>query len=191
MAKSRFGWSGGKDNATENPDRRLLAAPEPLIADKNDLDPVLGTHAWTSLADILQADKSAGYGGALLVIDLDGQSSVLVAKIEAGQNEILPLLADALRRAIRISDIITHLEGYRFAVLLRGAPIDVAQSVANRVLESVRDTIFLFGARIAPLSVDVGGVLYEDELLDTSALLYSATENLDAAGASRSHSVIR
>lgn len=189
MAKSRFGWSGGKD--PENPDRRLSATPEPLSSVQADLDPVLGTHAWTSLAGILEADKSAGHGGALLVIDLDSQSSVLVAKIEADQNEIVTLLADAVRRAIRSSDLIAHLEGHRFAVLLRGAPNDVAQSVADRVHESVRNTVFLLGAGIAPLSVDVGGVLFEDEMLDTKALLHSATENLGMASASRSHSVIR
>ena len=189
MAKSRFGWSGGKD--PENPDRRLGAKPKPLSSSQAVLDPVLGTHAWTSLADIFEADKSAGHGGALLVIDLDSQSSVLVAKIEAGESDIVTLLADAVRRAIRSSDLIAHLEGYRFAVLLRGAPNDVAQSVADRVHESVRNTVFLFGAGIAPLSVDVGGVLFQDEMLDINALLHSATKNLDMANASQSHSVIR
>jgi GGDEF domain-containing protein len=188
MAKSRFGWSG--DKKPESPDRRLRATPGPLTSDQVHLDPVLGTYAWTSLADILEADKSAGYGGALLVVDLDSQSRALAARIGEERNEILPLLARSLGQAIRSSDIIAHLENCRFSVLLRGAPADVAQSVAERVLESVRNTVFMVSEGIAPLSVEVGGVLFDGMMPDAHALLHSATANLDLAGASHSHSVI-
>lgn len=189
MAKSRSGWFGGKD--PKNTDRRLRPTPGPLAPDRVHLDPILGTHAWTSLADILEADKSAGHGGALLVVDLDSQSGVFVAKIGEDRNEILRLLADALGQAIRNSDLIAHLENCRFAVLLRGAPADIAQSVAERVLESVRNTVFLVSEGIAPLSVELGGVLFDGTMLDAHALLHSATVNLDLARASQSHSVIR
>jgi GGDEF domain-containing protein len=188
MVKSRS--EGPEGTHPEDADRRVRATPEPLALDQAEVDPTLGTHAWTLLADTLEADKAAGYGGALLVIDLDRQSSALAARTGENRNEILPLLADALRRAVRSSDLMAHLEDFRFAVLLRGAPLEIAQSVAQRVLESVGNTVFWLSEGLAPLSVEVGGALFDKGTPGASTLLHSATANLQGAGASATRTLI-
>lgn len=185
MATDKSGWPEGDE--PKNEDRRVRSTPEPLNIDPADIDPALGTLAWTRFATILDAQKSSGQEGALLVVDLDQSSRSVVTMTDENRNEILPLLADALRRAIRSGDLVAHLDACRFVVLLRGAAQETAGTIAERIHESVANTVFLMSEGIAALSVDVGGAFFGPDRSIDGEILQVAIANLHTA----QHSAVR
>lgn len=166
------------EDAPRETERRAEPARASLNLNADDLDPVLGTLIWTRFARLVDIEKAGNGAGALLVVDLDAQSQTLATDIGERRDEILPLLVSALRQAVRQSDLITHIEDCRFAVLLLDAPQDVAASVASRILEAVESTIFFVQHAIAPLSVHVGGAVFGQSLSDEVDPLERATANL-------------
>lgn len=177
MVKSRFGWFA--DRWRKEKDRRARAAPDPLAIGADDLDPALGTLLWPRFTAMIDSEILAGSGGALLILDLDSQGRSAAVLVDRNRQEILPLLAQAIRQAVRSGDLIAHLDTCRFAVLLRGAPPEVADKVALRILESVDDTVFLIAEGLVRLSVGVGGVAFGSGTVDHRELLERAAENLE------------
>ena len=172
------------EDAPRERERRAEPARAPLNLNADDLDPVLGTLIWTRFASLVDIEKAGNGAAALLVVDLDAQSQALATDLGERRNEILPLLVSALRQAIRQSDLITHIEDCRFAVLLLDAPQEVAESVASRILEAVESTIFFVRQAIAPLSVHVGGAVFGQSQSDDADPFQRATANLAQSQAS-------
>jgi GGDEF domain-containing protein len=178
MVKSRIGWFA--DRWRKAKDRRLRPAVRSLAISNEDLDPALGTLLWPRFIAMLDSDIAMGSVGALLVLDLDGKARSASDLVTRNRQEILPLLAQAIRQAVRSGDLIAHLDACRFVILLRGAPQDVADQVARRILESVDDTVILLAEGLVRLSVGVGGVAFGSEPADRRAVLERATENLES-----------
>lgn len=179
MVKSRLGWFSHRWRKKK--DRRSRVDPEPLPISAGDLDPVLGTILWPRFVEMLDSEVSAGRGGALLVLDLDSQGRSAAVLVDRNRQEILPLLAQSIRQAVRSGDPIAHLDACRFVVLLRGAPQEVGDSIARRILESVDDTVFLIGEGLVRLSVGVGGIVFGSGTGDRQELLERAADNLEGA----------
>jgi diguanylate cyclase (GGDEF)-like protein len=168
----------------ETPAQRRASAPI-IAADISDADrdPSLGTVALSTFTRVVEQEKSHP-GGALLFIDLDAKSALMTPEIAELHDETLIWLAQAIVQCVRSDDLVSHVEGYKFAVLLRGAKQEVAASVAERILQSVDNTIFLTSDGIAPLGVDVGGVVFADSDRPADDLVRSAADNLDTARSS-------
>ncbi len=179
MAKSWLDWF--TRNSEGDWDRRAKSTPELPMLDPADFDPITGTLPWAKFTTILEAERLQ-FAGALLVIDLDHRSSQIEALSEESQKDVLPWLAQSIRQAIRFEDLVTHLYGYRFAVLLRGAAQEMAETVAGRILQSVDDTIFMTNAGISPLGVAIGGVTFDPLGGHQSDVVEVAFANLDHCG---------
>jgi diguanylate cyclase (GGDEF)-like protein len=122
--------------------------------------------------------------GALLVIDLDERSTEIETLAEESRKSVLPWLSQSIRHAVRAEDLVTHLYDYRFAVLLRGAAQEVADTVAKRIRESVDDTIFMTNEGISRLGVAVGGVTYDPAREKDNDIIKAAFDNLGNAAKS-------
>lgn len=188
MAKSWLEWVAGMGDVSW--DRRMRPAPDIPPLQPTDFDPLTGTLNWVKFTEVLEATRSQS-AGALLVVDLDDRSSAIDMIATEHGADVLPWLAQAIRQAVRADDLVSHLHGYRFAVLLRGAAPEVATSVADRVRESVEDTMFTTVAGAARLGVAIGGVIFDSSGSREGDLVQSAAANLDAAQSTASQVKIR
>ncbi|WEK03738.1 MAG: diguanylate cyclase [Candidatus Devosia phytovorans] len=126
-----------------------------------DFDPRTRTLKWDRFMAMIEAERDQG-PGALLLIDLTDQSRMVAGAVPGAANDVLPLLAQALRAAIRADDLVAHSDGYRFVILLRGASEQVGKDVRERVIDSVEDTIFITHDGIMPIAVNVDYVDLKD-----------------------------
>lgn len=183
MAKSWFGWFGDKQDGATERRARVPQAEIPIAPD--DIDPVTGALYWDRFEAMLQAEQAQA-PGVLLVIDLS-ERSMRVGGMAGGKAlEILPWLAQAIRQAIRSDDLLAHIDGFRFAVLLRGAPQEVGQATCDRIVESVDNTIFMTADGISHLDVAIGGKVFDaaagsDAFASASAALDRAMRSDQAA----------
>ncbi|MCR6636350.1 diguanylate cyclase [Devosia sp.] len=174
MAKSWFGWFGGKTEVERRAERPRAA----IAVGPDDIDPLTGALYWDRFQVMLKAEQ-AQEPGVLLLIDLSERSIRVGATEEEKALEILPWLAQAIRQAIRADDLLAHVDGYRFAVLLRGAPQAVGQMTSDRILDLVDNTIFMTADGISKLDITIGGTVFE--VADGQAVFDTAAANLDRA----------
>ncbi|KFL30521.1 hypothetical protein JP75_15205 [Devosia riboflavina] len=158
MAKSWFSWLTGKDYKGET--RRAEVQRPAIKIAPQDIDPFSGALRWDRFMAMLEAEQAQG-PGALLIVDLSARSGSAAAAAGQKTEEILPWLGQSIQQAIRADDLLAHIEGYRFAALLRGAPQEVATAVSERILESVDDTIFMTAEGIVHLGVTIAGAVYQ------------------------------
>lgn len=156
----------------------------------SDLEPVLGTLTWSSFSRALEKDRTQALDGVLLVIDISEASRSLLGTAAETQSDVLPLLAGGLQQAIRRTDLVSYIGGYRFAVLLRGSPQDVAAEAADRMHQSIADTVFMISAGIAPISITIGGARLTPAHMDQKSVLDRAAANLVASQQAKSRTVI-
>lgn len=178
MAKSW--WELSEEEAEMERDRREKTAPDLPALQPSDIDPVTGVLHWARFTAILESAQGAT-AGAVLVVDLDDRSSMIEAIAADSGREIVPLLAQSIRQAVRADDLVAHLYGYRFAVLLRGAAQEVANTVATRIQESVDDTMFMTESGLSRLGVAIGGVVFGEASSGQASLIDAALANLGAA----------
>jgi len=86
---------------------------------------------------------------AVISIDIDRFHRLNARFGDAGGDELLVLVADSLRGAIRQEDILARIGGDQFAVLLSGTELEVAYKVmSNRLLNALRGTRKLGDAEV-------------------------------------------
>ncbi|MBU1336404.1 MAG: diguanylate cyclase [Alphaproteobacteria bacterium] len=185
MIRSWLGWLVGKgDNKA---DRRNDVAPAAFEVGQRDLDPLTGALRWERFMTMLDVEQAQA-PGVLLLIDLSARTGQVAATASA-RDENLPWLAQAIRQAIRSDDLLAHVSGYRFAVLLRGAPLHLGEAISSRILESVDDTIFMTADGIAELEMSIGGVSFDGGA--RRDVVAAATAHLDQARQSGKPAIIQ
>lgn len=151
--KTWFGWLTRKD---DDADMRQTDVPPVAIAIRpDDIDPLTGALHWSRFTAMLEAEQAQG-PGVLLIIDLSAHTGRLSAEDE----EILPWLARTIKKAIRSDDLLAHVEGMRFAALLRGAPQHIGAAVSERIFDMVDDTVFATPEGTVHLGATVAGAVY-------------------------------
>jgi diguanylate cyclase (GGDEF)-like protein len=116
---------------------------------------------------------------AVLVIDLDGSRRINELYGHEAGNAALRLVAEALRRTIRDTDVAARAGGDEFAVLLRGATAATSQVAAQRIRHAVNTTTLEAGARVLRCSVSIGAAAAPRDGRDAAALLATAERRLD------------
>ncbi|UJW87353.1 GGDEF domain-containing protein [Devosia sp. SL43] len=99
-------------------------------------------------------------GGALLIVDADEFKSVNDRFGHDSGDEALRQIADAIRSAVRSTDVVGRLGGEEFGIFLRGADLAAADHVAERVRHAVSSIQFMPNDVTCPLSVSIGGAAY-------------------------------
>jgi diguanylate cyclase (GGDEF)-like protein/PAS domain S-box-containing protein len=107
-----------------------------------DHDALTGLYTRRRFADELRREvaRTARHHrpGCLLMLDLDGFKEVNDSFGHRAGDELLRLLAAALRGELRGGDVLARIGGDEFAAILPDTDLPTGRLVANRLLESVR-----------------------------------------------------
>ena len=125
-------------------------------------------------------------GPTLLLIDLDDFKEVNDAHGHAAGDALLVTVAQRLTACVRSHDTVARLGGDEFAILLE-PPTDLAEEVAERVLETVSTAVVVDGrSLLVSASVGIGEVARDggDELVRVTLAMHEADMAMYAAKAS-------
>lgn len=150
------------------------------LADHDELTDLYNMRAFSRLAE-RHADLARGsdaiYG--LLMIDINDLKAINDGFGHEAGNKAIRLVADALLRITRASDIVARYGGDEFAVLLGNADADVAREVAQRVRNVVFATTLEIERRIARVQVSVGVGCMPDDGKTLKEVIAAATDDLN------------
>ena len=93
---------------------------------------------------------------SVLIIDLEGAHRINEQFGTEAGNAALKLVAEAMRRVLRNTDLAARWGGDEFAVLLAGADGAEAQSAAKRIRHAVYSTTLDAGPRLVRCAVSIG-----------------------------------
>lgn len=134
---------------------------------------------------VRHALRSASEGSrhALLYLDLDQFKVINDTCGHVAGDELLRQLATLLKEPIRESDTLARLGGDEFGVLLVHCTLEQAQSVAERMLQLIRefrfgwqDKTFAIGASAGLVMIDGSGQTLSDLLRAADMACYAAKE---------------
>lgn len=125
--------------------------------------------------------------GALLVLDLDNFKQVNDTLGHGAGDHLIVSVAAVLRARMRAVDVVARLGGDEFAVLLPSADRKDAETVAQDLVELVRDQVrILEGTAPRTITTSIGVVLVQDAEITASELMSAADMTMyDAKDAGR------
>lgn len=150
------------------------------VSSADHLTSCLDGAVFTALVDTFRAaaeGKPVGREGALLVVDVDHFREVNASFGRSWGDEALRVIADVIRASVRSGDLIGRLGGEEFGIFLPNARRENAEDVAERVRKVIADTLFEPGGKHCLLTVSVGGIVFEDQLI-FDELMEAAEEQL-------------
>ena len=167
--------------------RELAIAHDQLrrYASTDQLTSVLNRAAFTALVEgYLDEVTSAGRDtrGALLVVDADNFKSINDSFGHDRGDEALQIIAASIRSVLPKPDLVGRIGGEEFAIFLPGSTPIAAAAMAERIRISVNRASFAPDGAQHPLSVSVGGAVFEQRLRFTDLFrladqqLYSAKQ---------------
>jgi diguanylate cyclase (GGDEF)-like protein len=126
------------------------------------------------LAQELATSTSGLSRGALLYIDLDHFKRVNDSFGHTAGDQLLTIIAQRLRSAIKDGDTVARLGGDEFAVILRNvADPDAARCIAERIIESVQLPVNI-GGRDHYVCASIGITLFPDDSVAIDDLMRNA-----------------
>jgi diguanylate cyclase len=146
--------------------RELAIAHKKLTvyASTDALTQVMNRAAFATLVDayltqVRTAEERAK--GALLIIDADNFKTVNDRFGHDRGDEALVTIAGSIKAMLRGHDLVGRLGGEEFGVFLPGASPDQAESVAERIRQTVNEASFQPAGAPHHLSVSVGGAVFD------------------------------
>lgn len=127
--------------------------------------------------------------GAFLVIDADHFKVINDHYGHDRGDEVLQLMAATIKANLREGDLVGRIGGEEFGVYLKGANLQSAQIVAERIRRAIERATFMPDGAAHPLSVSVGGAFY-DTPISFSDLFRIADQTLYGAKQSGRNRVI-
>jgi diguanylate cyclase (GGDEF)-like protein/PAS domain S-box-containing protein len=125
--------------------------------------------------------RRRGTPACVLSIDLDRFRQVNDLLGHEAGDVLLQRVADALRRAVRESDVVARLAGDEFAVLLADVrDADAAGRAVTRILEGMPMSMAAGGHEVL-VTASIGVAMYPDDGEDLEALLKAADLAMDRA----------
>jgi diguanylate cyclase (GGDEF) domain len=132
-----------------------------LVARTDSLTACLNRGAFTAKVDTLLGRVDGPGSGALLMIDADNFKSINDAYGHDSGDEALTIIARSIRAVLRAGDLVGRMGGEEFAVFLPGVGQREAEMVAERIRRSVNLAAFAPDGTYRPLSVSIGGAVFE------------------------------
>jgi diguanylate cyclase (GGDEF)-like protein len=127
------------------------------LADHDELTELYNVRAFNRLAEgHAEFARRAGTGFSLLLVDIRQLKSINDNYGHEAGNKAIRLVADALLRLTRASDLVARHGGDEFAVLLGDANRTIAADVAQRIRNMVFATTLEVDSRIVRVKVAVG-----------------------------------
>lgn len=129
------------------------------------------------LADEFERCRATCYASSLLLFDLDHFKVVNDTRGHQAGDAVLRAFAMLLREHFRVSDCIGRYGGEEFGVVLAGATVAEARSVAERFVATVREKNKEVGGQ-CPCTVSVGVAQCDESMMDHAAWLKLADASL-------------
>jgi len=130
------------------------------LASTDWLTDCLNRRAFTTRVDAALGD-SGTEGNALLVIDADHFKTINDRFGHYRGDEVLQLIAGAIRASVREGDLVGRLGGEEFGVFMPGANDIIAMHVGERIRRAI-NALFVHSEDMAQrLSVSIGGATFE------------------------------
>ncbi|WP_269930744.1 GGDEF domain-containing protein [Aminobacter sp. HY435] len=149
-------------------ERRRFGALRSEVSRLSSVDALTSCLNGSVFASLIDAFRGVSSGarqqGALLVVDVDGFREINANFGHAWGDEVLKSVAGTIKSSVRAGDLVGRTGGKEFGVFLPGASRENAERVAERIRQSVSETVLEPGGRRLPLSVSVGAVLFEDQV---------------------------
>lgn len=121
----------------------------------------------------LEEARKVGEVHALVYLDLDQFKLVNDSCGHLAGDELLRRLAQRLQSRIRESDTLARLGGDEFGLLLKSCSLERAEDIAENLLATMRDYLFVWGERTFKVGASIGLVRVTGEH-DTQYLLSMA-----------------
>ena len=155
---------------------RLLRAHD-RISDLAQTDALTGLINRRAFSDIL----TAAFAGcrrdakpfALLYVDLDHFKDVNDTRGHPAGDDLLRLVAERIRGAIRANDFAARFGGDEFAILQSGATTFAADTLAQHLIELLGAPFCIDGSEVH-VSASIGIAVYTDELVSPDVLMVQA-----------------
>jgi len=128
----------------------------------------------------------------VLMIDVDHFRAFNEEEGHDAGDEVLRLVADALKHCIRPYDLAARYGGEEFTVVMPGSNVATAMSIAARIRERVQETSYMTRqGRERHVTVSIGCALYPETAEDVSGLIKAADAALyEAKRAGRNRTVL-
>ncbi|MBU1560281.1 MAG: GGDEF domain-containing protein [Alphaproteobacteria bacterium] len=134
-----------------------------LVARTDSLTACLNRGAFTSKVSTILAQNPGSTGGALLMIDADNFKAINDQFGHNAGDEALTVIARSIRTILRAGDLVGRMGGEEFGVYLPDVDQKNAEAIAERIRRSVNLAVFAPEGQQRPLSVSIGGVVFEGE----------------------------
>ena len=135
------------------------------------------------LTELLESARNRGRHHVLCYLDLDQFKVINDTCGHAAGDRLLRQITPLLQRRLREADTIARLGGDEFGILLESAPLDVAQRIAEDLLQIVKDFRFVWedknfeiGASIGVVPVTSESVSVTEVLREADAACYAAKD---------------
>ena len=131
------------------------------LSDRDELTGLYNVRAFMKIAE-RQHELSArsGDGYAIVMCDIKGLKSVNEIHGHDAGNQVIRLVADALLRLTRGTDVVGRYGGDEFAILLNHVDATIADDIAQRIRNVVFATTLEIGGTILRVQVAVGVAAY-------------------------------
>ena len=156
----------------------LLGAGAPEVGDARSRAALL-----RNVSRELEAADRHGCNCLLLRLQLTGLDLLLPAHDQAFVESVLRVVAERLRRLVRMDDLVTRTGIDEFTLIAQGIdgpPRAAGEAIAQRLLESVVRPYGVDGVRFE-LGLRIGIACYPHDAKDAPALLLAACQALHAA----------
>ncbi|MBN1238471.1 MAG: GGDEF domain-containing protein [Gammaproteobacteria bacterium] len=144
----------------------ILASKERIraLSDRDELTSLYNLRAFTRLSEVEHARASRTERPySLLMVDIDNLKSVNDTYGHDAGNRAVVLVADALQRLTRSSDVVARYGGDEFIVLLGDANRAVAEEVAQRIRNVVFSTTLEVDVKMVRIKVSVGVATFPED----------------------------
>ena len=181
------------DDAGEIAGRSLLISDEQALAvhygdGESHLDPLtelMGRQEFERrLANLVNDASTSSRTHALLYIDIDQFKLINDTSGHGAGDNLIKVIADALKLELFIGDMLCRLGGDEFGVLLSNVDAFEARSVANRLVKAIKRMSFVWSGISHKVSISIGVVLVDEYTTDRESVMsqadvamYSAKEN--------------
>jgi diguanylate cyclase (GGDEF)-like protein len=145
------------------------------LSERDELTSLYNMRAFARLAEQEHDAASRGERSySILMVDIEHLKAINDTYGHEAGSRAVTLVAEALRRLTRSTDVVARYGGDEFIVLLSGADKEVAEEVAQRVRNVVFSTTLEVDVKMVRIKANVGAASYPESGNNLQAVMAAA-----------------